>query len=72
MVSTGGRIHEAHLKNAILDIDLSSVGVRDAANIDRRTAGVTGILPSLGSSTVEGAGDGQETRAVDMAAKRFR
>jgi len=34
----------ANLKKAIRDIERSSKGVREDANIQRRTAGVTGIL----------------------------
>lgn len=36
-------IKPVNRKNAIREIDRSSFGVRDEANIDRRRAGVTGI-----------------------------
>lgn len=36
---------EVYLKKAIRDIDLSSIAVREDAKMDRRTVGVTGILP---------------------------
>lgn len=39
------RIGFAHLKNAIRDIERSSIAVRDDAKILLRTAGVTGIRP---------------------------
>jgi len=35
-----------YLKNAILEIDRSSSGLREDANIERRTAGVTGMCPA--------------------------
>ena len=36
-------INPTNRKKVTLDIDLSSITVRDDAKIDRRTAGVTGI-----------------------------
>ena len=34
---------DIHLKNAIREMERSSCGVRDEANMERRTAGVTGM-----------------------------
>lgn len=47
-ISAGGRLYssaQSHLKNATRDIVLSSNGVLDDANIERSTAGVTGMPP---------------------------
>jgi len=43
------RSQPANLKNAILEIDLSSKGDLEFAKMDLRTAGVTGIPPFSGS-----------------------
>jgi len=44
------RSQPANLKNAILEIDLSSIGDLELAKMDLRTAGVTGI-PLFSGST---------------------
>lgn len=41
-------IKPVNRKNAILEIERSSFGVRDEANMERRRAGVTGIRDSVG------------------------
>jgi hypothetical protein len=54
-----------YLKNASLEIDLSSPGVRDAAKIERKTAGVKGIrLFLLGSLEFGGDWDQELEVAV--------
>jgi len=42
----------ANLKNATRDIDRSSIAVRDEAKMERKTVGVTGILPRCGSGGI--------------------
>jgi hypothetical protein len=66
-------LRTANLKKATLEIDLSSITVRDDAKIDRRTVGVTGILRLDVSLPTEDEGETYDfgDAPVDLAGGLF-